>query len=197
MGRTPYEEALAAQHQAREGALAGDGGVIFGVEHDAVFTLGRRARAAEVLDAGAIPVVETDRGGRVTYHGPGQAVLYPILRLDDHGLGVRAFVRALEQAALDVLADHGVVGDRDLDNPGVWVDDRKIAAVGVHVRRGVTTHGLAFNVDLDLGVYQRFIPCGLPFRGVTRLADLVASPPAVEAVAAALAHHLARTLATR
>ncbi len=140
------------------------------VQHPPVFTQGQAGRAEHVLDAGDIPVVQVDRGGQVTYHGPGQLVLYPLLDLRRLDLGVRRLVHLLEQALIDVLEEDGVTAVRREGAPGVYVDGAKIAALGLRVRRGCSFHGLAFNIDMDLSPYARINPCGFQGLQVTQLA---------------------------
>jgi lipoate-protein ligase B len=167
LGRLEYREALDLQHRLRDARQAGAiGDVLLQLEHDPVYTRGRRSDAAETPGLGTgIDVVDVDRGGKVTYHGPGQLVGYPIMAVSD----VVAFVRAMERAIVAALADTGITGrtrtDEGPDYTGVWVEDRKIASIGVHVQRGVTTHGFAVNVDGDLAPWQWIVPCGLS--GVT------------------------------
>lgn len=141
------------------------------LEHEPVFTLGRVARREHVLDAGDIPLVQVDRGGQVTYHGPGQLVLYALVDLRARGIGVRRLVETLEQTVIDVLAEHGVAAERRAGAPGVYVDGRKIAALGLRVRRGCSYHGLALNVDGDLSPFARIDPCGHRGLAVTRTVD--------------------------
>lgn len=142
------------------------------VEHPAVFTLGLAAKPEHVLDAGAIPVVRIDRGGQVTWHGPGQLVAYVLLDLRRAGYGVKELVRRLEQSVIDLLAGYGVEAARQAGMPGVYVGGAKIAAVGLRVSRGCSFHGIALNVDADLGAFSRINPCGYPGLAATRLADL-------------------------
>jgi len=142
------------------------------VEHPPVFTLGLAGRAEHVIAPGGIPVVKTDRGGQVTYHGPGQAVAYPLLDLRRAKLGVKELVRRLEEAVLQTTAGYGVQGHRRDGMPGVYVDDAKIAAIGLRIARGCSYHGVALNVDLDLAPFARIDPCGYPGLASTRLADL-------------------------
>ena len=141
------------------------------VEHPPVFTLGLAGRPEHVLDAGGIPVVKTDRGGQVTYHGPGQAVAYTMLDLRRLRIGARELVRRMEDAAIDTLASYGIRGTRRTGMPGVYVDDAKIAAIGLRIARGASYHGVALNSDLDLGPFSRIDPCGYPGLASTRLAD--------------------------
>ena len=140
------------------------------VEHPRVFTLGLAGRREHVLAPGDIPVVATDRGGQVTYHGPGQAVAYVMLDLRRAGLGVRELVRRLEGALIEVLASYGVAGERQAGMPGVYVRGAKIAAIGLRVARGSTYHGVALNSDLDLEPFARIDPCGYPGLESTSLA---------------------------
>lgn len=142
------------------------------VEHEPVFTQGQAGRAEHLLDPGGTPVVQTDRGGQVTWHGPGQLVVYPLLDLHRAGLGVRVVVRAIEDAVIDVLAAHGVAATARPDAPGVYVDGAKIAALGLRVSRGRTYHGLSLNLTCDLEPFRRIDPCGMAGLAVTRLADL-------------------------
>jgi lipoyl(octanoyl) transferase len=141
------------------------------VEHPAVFTLGLAGRLEHVIAPGDIPVVATDRGGQVTYHGPGQAVVYLLLDLRRRGLGARELVRRLEQAAIELLAAYGIEGERRAGMPGVYVRAAKVAAIGLRITRGCCYHGIAMNVDLDLEPFGRIDPCGYPGLASTRLAD--------------------------
>ena len=142
------------------------------VEHLPVYTLGQAGRREHVRAPGRIPVVATDRGGQVTYHGPGQAVVYVLLDLRRLGLGVRGFVHDLEQAVIDAVGLAGVAAGRRPGAPGVYVNGAKLAALGVRVRRGCTYHGVAVNVDLDLAPFRGIDPCGYRDLEVTRLRDL-------------------------
>ena len=170
LGRIEYREALALQHRLREARQAEQiPDTLLLLEHDRVYTRGRRSVAGE-LPLGedwyrerGIDIVDVDRGGKVTYHGPGQLVGYPIMRIES---GALAYVRTLEQAIVQALHEEGVSAARSraedgLDFTGVWVEDRKIASIGVHVQRGITTHGFAVNVDADLEPFEWIVPCGL------------------------------------
>lgn len=163
------------------------------VQHPPVFTLGLAGRREHVLAPGEIPVTQTDRGGQVTYHGPGQAVAYLLLDLRRLGIGVRELVRRIEQAVIDVLASHGVAGERRHGMPGVYVGGAKIAAIGLRVSRGCTYHGVALNVDLDPEPFARIDPCGYPGLASTRLADLGVRD-SIEAVQQQLADALRRVI---
>ncbi len=140
--------------------------------HDPVYTLGLGAKPEHVLDAGVIPVVRTDRGGQVTYHGPGQLVVYVLMDIRRAGIGVRTLVKRIEQAVIDCVAELGIDAARVAGAPGVYVDGRKLAALGLRVRRGCSYHGVAVNVDGDLSPFAGINPCGFPGLPVTRLADL-------------------------
>lgn len=154
---------------------------LWAVQHPPVFTLGQAGREEHLLAPGDIPVLHVDRGGQVTYHGPGQVVLYPLLDLRRLGIGVRELVHGIEQAIIDVLAGYGLRGERRARAPGVYVNDAKIAALGLRVRKGRCFHGLAFNVNLDLEPFARINPCGFQGLAVTRLSDFVeVQPPEVE-----------------
>jgi lipoyl(octanoyl) transferase len=143
------------------------------VQHPPVFTQGQAGKAEHVLAPGAIPVIQVDRGGQVTYHGPGQIVAYPLVDISRKGIGVRDFVCRIEEAIIRVLAQYGVSGERVAGAPGIYVNGAKIASLGLRVRRGCTFHGLALNVDMDLEPFQRINPCGYAGLQVTQLSALV------------------------
>lgn len=143
------------------------------LEHPPVFTLGQAGRPEHLLAPGSIPVVQTDRGGQVTYHGPGQLVVYLLLDLRRSGIGVKRLVARLEQSVIDLLAEHGVQAERRADAPGVYVAGAKIASLGLRVRNGCSYHGLALNVDMDLEPFSRINPCGYAGLTVTQLVDQV------------------------
>ncbi|NOX77147.1 MAG: lipoyl(octanoyl) transferase LipB [Gammaproteobacteria bacterium] len=145
---------------------------IWVLEHPPVFTLGLNGKPEHILDPGDIPVVKCDRGGQVTYHGPGQLIIYLLLNLRRRELGVKTLVREIEQAIIDLLQDNGIHGQRREGAPGIYVDDAKIAALGLRVRRGCCYHGLSFNVDMDLEPFSRINPCGFAGLKITQLHDL-------------------------
>jgi lipoate-protein ligase B len=171
-GRVDYARALAWQEALVERRLAGGDDTLLLLEHPPVYTLGRGADAAFLRQAagGEVPIVRTSRGGQVTYHGPGQLVGYPILDLHGHRLDVRWYVRQLESALLGVLAAYGLAGRRVDGAPGIWIADRKIASIGIAIRRWVTWHGFALNVGDDLEAFERITPCGLDGVRMTSLA---------------------------
>ena len=170
---------------------------IWCLEHPAVFTQGQAGRAEHVLDAGAIPVIQSDRGGQVTYHGPGQLIVYLLVDLRRKQLGVRTLVDLIEAALIALLAQYGVLARADAKAPGVYVQGRKIASLGLRVRRGCSFHGLALNVDVDLAPFARINPCGYEGLAMTRLVNEVpagAAPPMVD-VRARLVEQLTGRLA--
>lgn len=172
LGRQAYQPVWAAMKEftdQRDGATPDE---LWLVEHDPVFTQGLAGKPEHVLNPGEIPIVQTDRGGQVTYHGPGQVVAYPLLDLKRLGLGVRCLVDRLEQSVIDVLAGHDLLGQRREGAPGVFVDQAKIASIGLKVRRDCTYHGLAFNVDMDLGPFALINPCGFAGLAMTDLKTL-------------------------
>ena len=148
-----------------------------------------------MLAAGDIPVVKIDRGGQVTYHGPGQLVVYPLIDIRRAGLGVRDLVTALERAVIEYCARFGIRAECRKNAPGVYVDGRKIASVGLRIRRGASYHGLAFNVNMELEPFQRINPCGYAGLQMTQLADLGVAQPSVEETGRAFAPILTRILA--
>ncbi|HEY4999067.1 MAG TPA: lipoyl(octanoyl) transferase LipB, partial [Usitatibacter sp.] len=164
------------------------------VEHPPVFTLGLAGRREHVLDPGDIPVIATDRGGQVTYHGPGQAIAYLLLDLRRRGIGVKELVRRIEEAVIDTLAGYGIVGVRRAGMPGVYVKDAKIAAIGLRVARGCSYHGVALNVDSDPTAFARIDPCGYPGLASARMSDLGVRD-SIHAVQQRLAASLSRRLA--
>jgi lipoyl(octanoyl) transferase len=152
------------------------------LQHPPVFTQGISGKPEHVLSAGAIPVVQIDRGGQVTYHGPGQWVLYTLIDLKRRGMTVRDLVTALEETVITLLAQYGITATADPKAPGVYVSGRKIASLGLKVSRGCSYHGLAFNVDLDLAPFLQINPCGFPGLEVTSLAQLLEQSPDMAAV---------------
>lgn len=200
-GRLPYLEGLALQQRLERARLVDEvPDTVVAVEHPPVITLGHRgdtdnvvASADHLLGLG-IEVHRTSRGGDVTYHGPGQCVLYPIVHLDQCRLKVGGFVAILEECMIRTAADFGVTAGRLARRPGIFVGGDKIGAVGLHVSRGVTTHGLAFNVDPDLSHFELIVPCGLRDHGVTSLHHASGRRIEVEMVEHALIEHLAELL---
>ena len=192
LGRVEYEPTWHAM-QATIDERAERPDELWFLEHPPVFTLGMNARPEHVLAAGDIPVINIDRGGQVTYHGPGQLVVYPLLDLDRLGLGVRGLVVALETAIVDTVAEWGIVARSRRDAPGVYVGDRKLASIGLRIRRRRSYHGLALNVAMDLAPFSRINPCGHAGLEMTDLAAL-GGPTDVRTVATELAPRLLREL---
>lgn len=181
LGRADYAATWQEMRRFTDGRTADTEDELWLLEHPPVFTLGMAADPGHVLDAGDIPVVQTDRGGQVTYHGPGQLVAYPLLDLRRHGLTVRGLVTLLEQSVIDLVAEQGIAAMARRDAPGVYVEGRKLAALGLRVRRGASYHGLALNVDLDLSPFARINPCGMRGLPVTSLKELGIGWPVEEA----------------
>jgi lipoyl(octanoyl) transferase len=187
LGRMAYRSAWDYQVQIHERVVAGEEEHVLFVEHEPVITFGRRPGVARHLVASGeqlarlgVEVVESDRGGDITFHGPGQIVVYPIIRLADHGLSISGYVHRLEAIAIDALKQVGIANAAaDPKAPGVWVPDEgklaKICAVGVRIRRGVSMHGIALNVATDLRYFDLIVPCGLIGRTVTSLQKLLAA----------------------
>lgn len=193
LGRVEYEPTWRAMQRFTEERGAATPDEIWLLEHPPVFTLGANARREHLIAPGDIPVVQIDRGGQVTYHGPGQLVVYPLLDLRRLALGVRDFVTALERAVIDLAAGFGIAAEARRSAPGVYVGGEKLASVGVRVRRNGSYHGLALNVALDLEPFSRINPCGFQGLRMTQLAAL-GGPHSVWECAAALEQHLTRAL---
>lgn len=193
LGLVPYEPTWRAMQRFTEERSASTPDEIWFLEHPPVFTLGMNASRAHLLAPGDIPVVQIDRGGQVTYHGPGQLLVYPLVDLRRAGLGIRDFVTALERAVIALAAEYGIAAECRRAAPGVYVAGAKLASVGVRVRRNGSYHGLALNVSLDLEPFTRINPCGYEGLRMTRLADL-GGPATVPAASAALEPHLRAAL---
>lgn len=204
LGAIEYAEALALQrHLGRERALGHIPDTLLLLEHPPVYTTGRRGPAANLrlpeTMLGA-PLIETDRGGDITFHGHGQLVAYPIIGLPEAGLSVVSYVRALEETIIRTIARYGVEGHTECGLTGVWAGRDKVAAIGVRVGKPagaegawVTGHGLALNVSVDLEWFARIVPCGIPDRGVTSIESLTGAAPPLADVAASLANQFGNT----
>ena len=193
LGLVEYEPTWRAMQRFTDERGAETPDEIWFLEHPPVFTLGMNGSRDHVLAPGDIPVVQIDRGGQVTYHGPGQLVVYPLVDLRRAGLGVRDIVTALERSVIDYAAELGITAECRKGAPGVYVDGRKLASVGIRVRRGASYHGVALNVSVDLRPFHRINPCGYAGLEMTRLADL--SPVDCVALASeAMKPHLLRHL---
>ncbi len=160
LGRQPYEPIFEAMKRFTDDRDQNTQDEIWLVEHDAVFTQGQAGKAEHILMPGDIPVVQVDRGGQVTYHGPGQQVIYLMLNIKRRKLGVRHLVTAMEEAVVGLLEKYGVTAYPKPDAPGVYVDEKKVCSLGLRIRNGCSFHGLALNVNMDLSPFQRINPCG-------------------------------------
>ncbi len=185
LGRVDYEPTWRAMQEFTDRRDAGSADEIWFLEHPPVYTLGMNADPAHVLERGAIPVLRIDRGGQVTYHGPGQLVVYPLIDLRRARLGVRDLVTALERAVVEHAAGFGIEASVRCGAPGVYVGERKLASIGIRVRRGASYHGLALNVDMDLEPFSRINPCGYAGLEMTQLGAL-GGPRSVHEVARGL-----------
>lgn len=194
LGRRAYEPVLESMKTFTERRDGGTRDECWLLEHDPVFTQGQAGRAEHLLWPGDIPVVHVDRGGQVTYHGPGQLMLYTLIDLRRRNLGVRQLVSLLEETAVAVLAHWGIEAAPRRDAPGVYVGGEKIASLGLRVRRGCAYHGLALNVDMDLTPFQRINPCGYAGMPVTQIRDRIGEPVSLETVSEVLRQALLERL---
>ncbi|MGB5453196.1 MAG: lipoyl(octanoyl) transferase LipB [Sedimenticolaceae bacterium] len=193
LGRRDYLPTWQAMREFTDSRTDQTSSELWIVEHPPVFTQGQAGKAEHLLGPGDIPVVQTDRGGQVTYHGPGQLVIYLLISLREAGIGIRRLVTAMEQSIIGLLGEHGVHAQARKDAPGVYVDGCKIASLGLRVRRGCTYHGLALNVSNDLEPFLRINPCGYAGLEVTSTTRLgITDEQAV--LADELAHRLASSL---
>ena len=194
-----YTEAWDLQREVHQSVVDGGPGTVLLLEHPPVYTAGKRTEPHE-RPADGTPVIDVDRGGKITFHGPGQLVGYPIVPLPDHVLVVD-YVRRLEEALIHTCAELGVTTARVPGRSGVWLaedakgPERKVAAIGIRVSRGVTMHGFALNCDVDLSWYDRFVPCGISDAGVTSLSAELGRDVTVDEVAPVAERHLADLLA--
>ena len=193
LGRQVYEPVWRAMQEFTNTRTESTPDEIWFCDHDGVFTLGLNSKPEHLLAPGDIPVIQIDRGGQVTYHGPGQLMIYPLIDLRRAGLGVRDLVTALEQSVVDLAADYGIDAASRCDAPGVYVDGVKLASVGLRIRRGSSFHGMALNVDVDLEPFSRINPCGFKDLQLTDLARLGADSD-LAAVRDKLLPHLLRHL---
>lgn len=172
LGREEYEPLWRRMQSFTNSRSASTPDEIWFTEHPPVFTLGLNASREHLLDAGDIPVVQVDRGGQVTYHGPGQLMIYPLIDLKRSKIGVRDLVTGLEQSIIDLVAEYDIDAMACKDAPGVYVEGKKIASVGLRIRRGSSFHGMALNINVDLAPFSRINPCGFSNLEVTDLAAL-------------------------
>ena len=203
LGTVDYLEARELQLALLEKVHAGaEPNTMLLLEHPHVYTKGRLSKQTDVLlpeeelAAKGIPVYETDRGGQVTYHGPGQLVVYPIINLREWGGPVK-YVRALEQVVIATLAEMEITANCESGHTGVWTDQGKIAAIGVKISRGIAFHGLALNVNTDLSLYQNIIPCGIADRSVTSMAAILGEPVDLELVRYGMVYQFGREFGFR
>jgi len=192
LGRVAYEPTwrdMQRFSQARDESTPDE---LWVLEHPPVFTLGQAGRREHLLQATEIPVVPIDRGGQITYHGPGQVVIYVLVDLKRRGYGVRELVSRMEEAVIELLAESGVKAERKPGAPGVYVEGKKIAALGLRIKQGRSYHGLALNVDMDLAPFSLINPCGYPGMAVIQTRDL-----GIEASMDELADRLGRLLASK
>ena len=187
----PTLEAMRRLTEERDEQAADE---IWLLQHPRVFTQGQAGKPEHLLAPGDIPVVQVERGGQVTYHGPGQLVAYLMLDLRRLDLGVRELVSAMELSLVDVLAGYGIEAAPKAEAPGVYVKDDKIASLGLRVRRGCSFHGLALNVDMDMMPFQRINPCGYAGLKMVQMKDLLATPPVFDEVAQRLEQALRQRL---
>ena len=193
LGLTEYATSLASMNTFTDVRGPDTGDEFWCVEHPPVYTLGLNADRAHVLAPGPIPVLQVDRGGQVTYHGPGQLVVYTLIDLKRAKLGIRDLVSALENAMIATVADFGVTAINRRDAPGIYVDGAKLGSIGLRVRRGCCYHGLSLNVDMDLAPFQQINTCGFEHLAVTQLRDL-AGPLDSDSIAPALTGYIAKLL---
>ncbi len=193
LGRQPYEPIFEAMKRFTDERDQNTQDEIWLVEHDAVFTQGQAGKAEHILMPGDIPVVQVDRGGQVTYHGPGQQVIYLMLNIKRRKLGVRHLVTAMEEAVVGLLEKYGVTAYPKPDAPGVYVDEKKVCSLGLRIRNGCSFHGLALNVNMDLSPFQRINPCGYAGMEMIDTARLN-GPTALETAGNELTHLLLEAL---
>jgi len=180
LARQPYEAVWQMLQARAEAVVEGlDLEAIFSCEHEPVYTTGRRGVDNRLGDLLPVPVVHSDRGGEMTFHGPGQLMLYPIINLRQRDIGVKAYVHLLEQSCIDLLKSEGVEAERRCGFPGVWTDEGKVAALGVRITRGVAYHGMALNVDVDPAWFAAINPCGLQ-SGIVSLSCFIEPTPLSE-----------------
>jgi len=193
LGRVDYAPTFQAMQEFTASRDADTPDELWIVEHPPVYTLGQAGKPEHILRDVGIPVVNIDRGGQVTYHGPGQVVIYLLLDLPRLKIKVRELVTAIEQAVIDLLADHGVTAERHAGAPGVYVGAAKVAALGLRIRSGCSYHGVSLNVDMDLSPFDAINPCGYPGLKVVQTRDLNI-PLSVQQAGEQLAQHLLRQL---
>jgi lipoyl(octanoyl) transferase len=192
-GLEAYERTHQAMRERIELLKGGERAEIWYVQHHGVFTQGQAGKIEHLLDLGDIPLVQSDRGGQVTYHGPGQIILYTLIPLKKFGLSVRGLVKLLENTVIALLAIYGIEAKACSESPGVYVGDKKIASLGLRIRHGVSFHGIAVNVNMDLEPFSRINPCGYPGLEILQISDLIGDTQ-LDKVAKGLSEHLKQEL---
>ncbi len=172
LGLVDYQPTFAAMQEFTAQRNADTADELWLLQHPPVFTQGLAGKPEHILQLTPIPIVQTDRGGQVTYHGPGQLVVYLLLQLDRYGTSIRALVRAIEQAVIDLLAEYGINAYGKVDAPGVYVDEAKVASIGLRVKHGCTYHGVSLNIDMDMAPFNWINPCGYANMRMTQLREL-------------------------
>ncbi|MES9970851.1 MAG: lipoyl(octanoyl) transferase LipB [Candidatus Thiodiazotropha sp.] len=193
LGMQPYQATWQAMREYTNRRTAASPDQLWLLEHPALFTLGQAGKIEHILDPGEIPVIKSDRGGQVTYHGPGQLIAYLLLDLRRARIGIRTLVTHLEEAVIALLREYRIEAAARRDAPGVYIADSKVASLGLRVRRGCTYHGLSLNVDMDLSPFKRINPCGYPDLDVTQLAEQKIETD-IPTLGLGLSHHLAQAL---
>lgn len=194
LGRQEYQPCWQAMRDYTDTRTADTADQIWVLEHPPVYTQGQAGKAEHILNPGNIPVVQVDRGGQVTYHGPGQLVIYLLLDIKRLGIGVRALVTLIEEAIIKLLADYDIEAKARADAPGVYAGEAKVASLGLRVRKGCCFHGLALNIDADLAPFYGINPCGYAGMAVTRMADLTEQTLDFDSISQQLAAYLQQAL---
>lgn len=197
LGRADYREVFEAMKAFNHNRTENQEDELWVVEHSPVFTQGMAGKPEHLLVSGSIPVVQVDRGGQITYHGPGQLVVYTLINFKRRHTSVRTIVSALENSIIATLSEYGIESAADPKRPGVYVQDKKIASLGLRIKNGSTYHGLALNVNMDLTPFTYINPCGYAGLEMTQIADYVTPPPELDEVAQRLLHHLNQQLETK
>ena len=195
LGLRPYQEVWDAMRQYTATRDATSLDEIWLVQHPPVFTQGQAGKAEHLLAPGDIPVIQIDRGGQITYHGPGQTVMYLLLDLRRADIGIRELVHLIEEVVIGFLQEQGVTANSRADAPGVYVDGKKIASLGLRIKRGAVYHGLALNVNMDLAPFRQINPCGYAGLEMTQIADYVSPAPSLAEVSDKLTKYLQKELA--
>jgi len=193
LGVTTYEKSFQAMRAFTDRRDDNTADEFWALQHLPVFTQGQAGKAEHILSPGNIPIVQSDRGGQVTYHGPGQLILYVLVDIKRKNLGIRKFVNCLENAMIGLLAEYQIKAETLVDAPGVYVSGAKICSLGLRIRKGASYHGLSFNVDMDLEPFSRINPCGFRDLKITQLSHFI-KPPTFEKLSQQLILHLCQHL---